>query len=160
MAYCDELLRQAFELLRKDPSATNQADLRRAVSNAYYAVFHLFSEEIASHWDVDSSRHELARMLEHGAMKRASSVARDSKRSPFSNADPDVAMALRTIARSFIQLREKRHIADYDNGKFWALSESLIEVEKAQLVLSLWQSIRTETIAQNYLVSLLIKSRE
>ena len=40
MAYHDDLLTQAGELLHKNEQNSNQADLRRAVSSAYYAIFH------------------------------------------------------------------------------------------------------------------------
>jgi uncharacterized protein (UPF0332 family) len=41
MAYHDDLLDQALKLVHEEPSNPKQAGLRRAVSAAYYAVFHL-----------------------------------------------------------------------------------------------------------------------
>lgn len=41
MAYHDELLEQAKELVHKNPNNPTQADLRRSVSSAYYALSHL-----------------------------------------------------------------------------------------------------------------------
>jgi uncharacterized protein (UPF0332 family) len=41
VAYHDELLQQAKELVHNNPGAPTQADLRRSVSSAYYALFHL-----------------------------------------------------------------------------------------------------------------------
>lgn len=50
MAYHDDLLTQAGELLHKNEP--NQADLRRAVSTAYYALFHLLISETTLNWSL------------------------------------------------------------------------------------------------------------
>ena len=65
MAYHDDLLRQAFDLVHKNAANPAQADLRRAVSAAYYAVFHLLISETVLNWRLESSRDGLARMFEH-----------------------------------------------------------------------------------------------
>ena len=41
MAYPEDLLEQANHLARREPKRPKQASLRRAVSTAYYALFHL-----------------------------------------------------------------------------------------------------------------------
>jgi uncharacterized protein (UPF0332 family) len=41
MAFAEDLLKQAFLLLYKEPKTPTQASLRRSVSTAYYALFHL-----------------------------------------------------------------------------------------------------------------------
>lgn len=49
MPYHDELLQQAIDLVHRDLRDPTQADLRRSVSAAYYAVFHmLISETLVS----------------------------------------------------------------------------------------------------------------
>lgn len=47
-----------------------EASLRRAVSTAYYALFHLLIDEAVGNWDVEHQRGTLARTLEHGVMAR------------------------------------------------------------------------------------------
>ena len=79
MAYHDELLRQALELLNKDPANSTQADLRRAVSGAYYALFHLLISETVKHWSLDVLRDGLARMFDHRVMAKASERILNSK---------------------------------------------------------------------------------
>ena len=74
MPYHDDVLQQAFDLVDKDPVNPKQADLRRAVSSAYYAVFHFFVSETTLHWSRGSSRDALGRMFEHSLMKKASST--------------------------------------------------------------------------------------
>ena len=63
------------------------------------------------------------------------------------------------VAKSFVELQDTRHVADYDNATQWTHSEALREVTTAAGVFSAWQSIKHETIAQDYLVSLPIKPR-
>ena len=159
MSYHDDLLQQAFDLVHKDSANPTQADLRRAVSSAYYAVFHLLVSETTLHWSRDSSRDALGRMFEHSLMKKASSRISDSKQFPFVGEDPVVVGGLRTVAQSFVELQDLRHVADYDNATQWTHSETLREVTIAAGVFSAWQSIKHERIAQDYLVSLLIKPR-
>ena len=56
-------------------------------------------------------------------------------------------------------LQDRRHVADYDNAKIWTMSEAFEEVLTASQAFGVWQSIKHEKIAQDYLVSLLIKPR-
>ena len=48
MALADELLDQAIYLASIRPGQPNEASLRRAVSAAYYALFHLLTAAAAS----------------------------------------------------------------------------------------------------------------
>jgi uncharacterized protein (UPF0332 family) len=45
MPYCDDLLEQALHLAKREKKKPRQASLRRAVSTAYYALFHLLIHE-------------------------------------------------------------------------------------------------------------------
>ena len=160
MAYHDELLQQAFDLAGKNPEKPIQADLRRSVSAAYYALFHLLITETIAHWSLDSSRNALGRMFEHSVMKKVSGKIFDSKLFPFTAEEPAVVQKLRTVAQTFGRLQDMRKIADYDNATSWSHTDALLEVKRSEKAFSAWQSIRTEKIAQDYLVSLLIKPRD
>jgi hypothetical protein len=122
MAYHDELLRQARELEEKNPENPAQADLRRAVSSAYYALFHLLIHEACLNWSYDESRPGLARMFDHGVMKRVSNQVNDASRRSYTGVDPAVVGKLRFVAQTFIRLQEKRHESDYDLGHQWTLT--------------------------------------
>jgi hypothetical protein len=54
VAYHDDLLQQALELVHSKQRKPKQASLRRAVSTAYYALFHLLisipEEQIAQEY--------------------------------------------------------------------------------------------------------------
>ena len=159
MAYHHDLLRHAKELAEKDPANSTQADLRRAVSAAYYAVFHLLISETLAHWNLEGSRAGLARMFEHGMMAKASARVLDSKAFPYVGEDPVVVRKLKTIAEAFRELQDARHEADYNNAKVWTQGEAIDEVWNAIIAVIEWEAIRDEKIAQDYLVSLLIKPR-
>ena len=45
MPFPDDLLEQAYDLAQKELISPKQASLRRAVSTAYYALFHLLIDE-------------------------------------------------------------------------------------------------------------------
>jgi uncharacterized protein (UPF0332 family) len=160
VAYHDELLHQAKELVHKDPSNPTQADLRRSVSSAYYALFHLLIFEACLNWSNDVSRPGLARMFDHGVMKKVSRKVTDAGRMPYVGDDPVVVDKLRTFAGLFVQLQEQRHEADYNVKDEWTLTQSLKEMLAANRAFVIWQEIRTEKIAQDYLVSLLIRPRD
>jgi hemerythrin-like domain-containing protein len=77
---------------------------------------------------LDSSRNALGRMFDHGLMKKVSNRLSDTRLFPFINEDPTVVQNLKTVAQTFVELQDKRHIADYDNGTFWTLTQTLSTV--------------------------------
>ena len=158
MAYHDELLQLASGLVIK-PDAT-QADFRRAVSTAYYALFHFLISETTLNWSRDSSRNALGRMFDHGLMRRVSSRVADSMRTPFTDEDPAIISGLRFVAELFVELQDLRHSADYDNGRIWASLDAIVPVASAKNAFAAWNDIKHADIAQEYLVSLLIRPRD
>jgi hypothetical protein len=69
MSFADDLLEQAYDLANKQPANPKQASLRRAVSAAYYALFHLLIDEAVSNWAVERQRGLLARTFAHDRMR-------------------------------------------------------------------------------------------
>lgn len=84
MAFADDLLEQAHHLARREKKKPKQASLRRAVSTAYYALFHLLVAAAVANWKNIEQRPDLARAFEHGRMKDASNKAANS---PYSEQD-------------------------------------------------------------------------
>ena len=158
MAYHDDLLQQALQLVHQQPS--NQASLRRLVSTAYYGLFHLLIAEAVANWSRVGLRAALGRAFDHGIMKAASNRIQDTRQFPFKEEDAKVVADLISVAKTFAQLQEKRVTADYANTTFWTLTEALAQVKSAEQAFSTWKTIREERIAQEYLVSLLIKRRD
>ena len=99
-------------------------------------------------------------MYEHSIMKRVSMKVSDSKLSSLKGKTPSTVESLLGVANAFSQLQDKRKIADYDNSKIWDHTEALKDVTAASDAFAAWQSIKHEKIAQDYLVSLLIKPRD
>jgi uncharacterized protein (UPF0332 family) len=160
VAFHDDLLQQAIQLVHKEPRSPKQASLRRAVSTAYYALFHLLICEAVANWNRHNLRAALGRAFDHAPMKSASNRLLDSRLFPFIGEDPLVVANLKTVAKAFALLQEKRHKADYDNTTFWTRTEALRQVKLAEQAFTTWKSIRNEPIAQAYLVSLLVKNRD
>lgn len=155
MAYHDDLLTQALQLVHAVPPT--QLTLRRAVSAAYYAVFHFLITEATSNWQNVPLRSALGRAYDHGVMKTASNRILNTRDFPFTGENPAVVADLRFVAQAFSQLQEDRHFADYNLTKDLDAVEALTQVKSAEKILTIWPAIRGEQIAQAYLVSLLVK---
>jgi hypothetical protein len=88
--YADDLLAQARLLIGLNPGAEKQADLRRAVSSAYYAFFHFFIQEATEQFvgttpATATARLVLSRAFKHGTMSQACrcfSSEQERKRKP------------------------------------------------------------------------------
>jgi len=63
VGYPRDLLEVAHKLLWAEPET--QATLRRAVSTAYYALFHLLIEAACKNWAQPQQRGNLARQFDH-----------------------------------------------------------------------------------------------
>jgi len=153
MAFAEDLLKQAFLLLNKESQNPKQASLRRSVSTAYYALFHLLIQEASINWSRLDTRDYLARAFEHKTMKDASTRAEDAAYDPSVSAQ--VVAKLRSVARAFGELQLQRHLADYSNATKWDRTKASAKVDQSKTAFSDWKSIRNEYIAQRYLVSLL-----
>ncbi|MGC2661123.1 MAG: hypothetical protein WA324_24475 [Bryobacteraceae bacterium] len=160
MAYHDDLLDQALMLVDKEPKKPKQASLRRAVSTAYYALFHLLISACVANWKRPDQRATLGRAFDHRSMKSASERLQNGRPFPFTGEDPRVVSDLRYVANTFVQLQEQRHVADYDNAKFWTKTEALSQVTSVQQAFHDWRRIAKEPIAQAYLISLLVKKKD
>jgi uncharacterized protein (UPF0332 family) len=160
MAYADDLLELAQHLANLDPTNPRQACLRRSVSTAYYALFHLLISEATSNWIRPELRSDLGRLFGHGKMKSASKEKRSEleahfKKNPPSSPDLAVFRHLHTVTDAFIQVQQKREEADYDTGKKWNQTDVLTQIEAVEAALESWRTIRDEPVAPAYLVSLL-----
>ena len=151
MAFPDDLLEQAYDLANKETTNPKQASLRRAVSTAYYALFHLLIDEAVSKWAVERQRSVLARTFEHAKMKAVC-----NERIQTAQSGSIVLPELLVVARNFIQLQQHRHIADYDNSKKWSRVEVIDVLTLASDAFLAWQAVRMEDAAQDYLLQLFL----
>ena len=151
MPFPDDRLEQAYDLAHKEPTNPKQASLRRAVSTAYYALFHLMIDEAVSKWTVERQRSILARTFEHSKMKAICDDVLKTVKSG-GNIPPE----LNTVAHNFIQLQQHRHAADYDNSKQWSRTDVLNVLALAPDAFTAWRAISTQDAAQDYLLQLFL----
>jgi hypothetical protein len=113
-----DLLKQVKQRAQLDPRRPKQVNLRRAVSSAYYALFHSLTSEVSALYAAEV---ELAarinRTLNHGEMKKVSLMFANNKlpkgvQSP--RARYVTPMEVKTVADAFVDLQQARHDADYD----------------------------------------------
>ena len=120
-------------LARIDSSETpNNDELRKAISCAYYALFHALCNCVAEQWvgfDEElrgSDAWVLAyRLLEHGKVKAGCIKISNSKNFP---------QELKTVAQVFLIVQSMRHRADYDPRSHFSLVgtlEAINSVEEA-----------------------------
>lgn len=160
MPFPDDLIEQAKHLAIRDRRKQKQANLRRAVSASYYALFHLLISEATLNWKRPEQRASLARMFEHGKMKSASERQR-AVCNHFLNSDPpagpslDRARHLHRVADTFFRAQQQRHTADYDNSARWTRTEVTSQIKEVEKAFASWRAIRDEPDAQAFLISLL-----
>lgn len=165
----DRLIFQAKALAgygagRGRPSPTNH---RRAVSAAYYALFHslieqavlrVFPESIAT----DDDRRRAARWIDHADLKQASNWILECAKVSSATATPPaktgvkdgvwelfsqsagsglrigaVQRPLRRIARTFVDLQDARHRADYDQLASFPKATAQLHVDAAENAVAL-----------------------
>lgn len=118
----------ARKLANASPKRPRQAELRRAVSTAYYALFHVLAREAADLLvGVGAERPDKAwaqvyRSLQHGDAKNACTQVENLK---FSGHIVD-------LAKAFIALQELRHRADYDPEYRLQRADAITAIELAE----------------------------
>lgn len=120
------LLEQAERLLKPRGSGVliRQADRRRAISAAYYAVFHYMLTAVADQFvgreARKTARYALAyRSLDHNKLEELCKIASNEKidkKSKYAKFIPEESFStnIRIFASLLIDLKEKRNSADYD----------------------------------------------
>ncbi len=146
----------AFMVHMEQPDFT-QAVLRRTVSTAYYAVFHLLTSDAAERWGGTLlEKGELERAFSHGAMRTVSGQFSKGQWKYKGGQSASQPRMLREVASSFVELQVERHLADYDNQKIWSLIEAENIVARAIEVFHNWEAIRAEPEAGTYLLAMLL----
>lgn len=134
---------------------------RRAVSTAYYALFHLLAEDAAAR----AARHPalsilLQRRLQHSTMKdvcqRLLAGSKSGRQAwPDGLELPAPSDALREVASAFVELQLLREVADYDPSWHSDLEQLKVPVARAQRAFDAWQSIRATEEADTFLILLM-----
>jgi uncharacterized protein (UPF0332 family) len=152
-----DLLQQANHLATYEGANLSQAALRRSVSTAYYALFHLLVQDTANRWQGSiAAVSGFERALNHGPMKSSSIQFTKSKWTDWHGIAQAVPPTLRSVAEAFVELQEERHTADYNNHKQWTFKEVETLLSTAARAFRNWLSVRTHPMAGNYLLSMLL----
>lgn len=139
----EHLLDQAGELtLQTVRGAPRQTDLRRAVSSAYYAVFHSLLAAVADEFvgatiaARRSPRYRLVyRSLAHERAKRVcQEVVKETPRREFQPYLPSAGFGQEVVGFcvALVMLQEARHAADYDPHHRLTLSNALRLIQTAR----------------------------
>ena len=152
-----DLLEQAKLLATCDKKRPKQANLRRAVSSTYYALFHLLVRDSTRRLLRGRSqapfRHGLARAFSHVDIKRASRAFVAGMLPVFGAVT--VPTELKFVAEAVVDLQEERQRADYDFSTRFARREVLSLIARAELAFRAWSEVRRRSAAHLFLTMLL-----
>lgn len=123
-----ELIETAKGLVVLGQSSARQSDLKRAVSTAYYALFHALARNAADCMAGtdgeagDTSWAHVYRAIEHGFARKACEQAMK-----LGFAEP-----ITRCAFLFVELQDRRHAADYDSSFLVSIPEAENAIELAE----------------------------
>ncbi|MGV1003569.1 MAG: hypothetical protein ACOYEV_02135 [Candidatus Nanopelagicales bacterium] len=116
-----ELLVLADELAGREagPGKPRTINLRRAISSAYYALFHRLTQHTATRLLADelwTPKHtSVARWVTHIELRKLSDAANGRGNRALVDVLDPVDPRLSDLCQSFIDLQDARHGADYDD---------------------------------------------
>mgnify|MGYP000459207315 CR=1 FL=1 len=135
---------------RPAAGAPRQADLRRAVSSAYYALFHAVllgaADLVVGQARRSSVIYSLVyRTPNHGQVRKRFNEVLNNSGAVLSylNQGEFGADAI-AFARAFVELHEKRHLSDYDPLYRITASEAAVAIATGRAALVHWNAIPRE----------------
>jgi hypothetical protein len=160
MAYAEDLLAFAQKIASLYPDEPHQPSLRRALSTAFYSLFHLLISDAISNCSDWQFRAALARIFDHGPMRQASDKKASEMNTLLRQVAPDghprtVKLHLRNVAETFSQAQHNRNEADYNLNRGWQPDEVSLLIEGIADAFKSWTLIREEPEARAYLISML-----
>lgn len=168
MSLAEDLLQLAKNMANYKKKDLQDARLRRAVSTAYYAVFHLLVEAASERVAEDAKlRCLVSRAFVHAEMQRVAKTFLSGTgalpghvQAAFTGTIPG---EVQSVARAFINLQEARHRADYDLLSPFARAEVQGLVAVAEQAFADWNGVkarpRDKTAVELFLSSLLLGER-
>jgi hypothetical protein len=159
-----DLLMLADMLANLDPRRPRQANLRRAVSAAYYSLFHLLLEECSQTLAgnrIPGLAMRVSRSLSHTEMRKAclAMTAQPLQQPLDALLAAPVSHDLRLVAGRFVKLQELRHTADYDIATTITRAETLAHVDVTRAAFAAWRRIRATDEATIFLSALAFGAR-
>lgn len=170
MTHASELIRHARELIGGQyglpGSTSDDVVLRRALSSAYYGLFHRLTTAGAMPFagGGEPLRFQAARAFSHTAMRKVCDAYIRSPARPFptgleqlSPSPPDQRLV--ATARAFARLQEGRHLADYDLSAVIEISYVAGLVSMAETALADFDAIQSLPETTVFLAALLLADR-
>jgi uncharacterized protein (UPF0332 family) len=139
----DHLFEQADKLITPQTGRPRQVDIRRAISAAYYAIFHATITAAADQFVGMTNRDEnryglLYRSVDHKWLRELCKEVQKS--TPSSNFRPytppgGFGVDIAAFAAAVVTLQVKRHTADYDVMVRMNRSEAVLAIAEARAAL-------------------------
>jgi len=160
-----ELLAAARLLCEAEPPPSD-AQIRRAVSTAYYAVFHKIVRTAAGRFVGPGHENSAAfrlvyRGFEHARMKDVcEAINKREMGSAYQRllGRRTVSVTMRQFAGIFYELQRERHLADYESAPAVTLSDAVDIIRQAQLAISAFEAAAPEEQA-DVLALMMVKTR-
>lgn len=127
----NDLIRTARILAGASPNKPRQAELKRAISTAYYALFHTLAQDAADRLigtgkgRSNEAWAQVYRALQHGLAKEAC-----QRTSNLGFPSPIIE-----CADAFVDLQEARHAADYDPDKRVTRNTAQEKIDLAEIAI-------------------------
>ena len=159
MRLANDYLEQARHLARRERTRPKQASLRRAISVAYYALFHLLCDEASSLLvrgirDSDDIQARTARTLDHGTMARVCRVFESGALPPGLRFLGPLDTDLRFVAQIFGRMQEERHRADYNTQAQFSRTDTLNLIDQTEAAFDAYNRIRATDAATYFLFAM------
>ncbi len=160
----DDLLQQAYHLASVDRGKPRQANLRRAISTGYYALFHLLVAEGSARVSPKMParlKARIARAFIHTEMKQVcKSLSAGNPSDILQELQPrGFSAELRKLAETFVLLQELRHDADYNLLQRYTRTDTLEYLDRVQNAFANWRLVRVRDEANVFLAALLFAGR-
>jgi uncharacterized protein (UPF0332 family) len=169
-----DLLKQARSLASQDPNRPKDASIRRAISIAYYSLFHFLLDEasgilVGASQNDKSLRHLLSRCFVHSRMVSACTrivglvknpTSASPAYTPFARSIQNQANDLQVVAKTFKDLQEHRHRADYDLREHYTRAQALKSIADVEDAMRAWKRIKNADRHVVQLVSVMLLHSE
>jgi hypothetical protein len=159
MCFHQDLLALARQMVDRNPTAPLEAELRRAVSTGYYALFHLLIHEGTTRLvAAPNLRSRVARTFEHKYMnvvcKEFAGLLPNAAGQHVHSSGDVIPSGVIAIASEFVTLQDARLRADYNTAITWNHFEAEAQVASAELAFDEWQKVQADPGTDFFLAEL------
>ena len=161
MSLASDLRDQAWFLAMKERRKPKQASLKRAISTAYYALFHLLLDDgmrLIAPSKPDGLRTIVRRAFSHSDMLAMCRAVQNNGWQAKLMSKP-IAREMLIVTKAFEDLQEARHSADYDPAKVFKRVVALSYLETLDQAFLAWSATRASPDAQIFLFAMFLGKR-